>query len=411
MKKNILILSILIGISIKSFSQITPEIYSWILNTNGSTGYNNIPSNIQKIQYSNNNVYVSATCIPGYDIGPWAGNPNTPINENFVYKITRNPIKNTGSAIATGLGHIGVLSNGVSIYNPKDAMSYNGQNVWHQNAIEVEGPSFDNCLGHPGPNGEYHHHLNPTCLYEDSISTKHSPIIGYAFDGFPVYGAFAYANTDGTGGIKRMQSSYQKRNMSSRTTLPDGSTASSAGPVVSGNYPLGYYIEDFINVQNGGDLDEHNGRFCVTPDYPIGMYCYFATLDSNLVAEYPYMIGPTYYGTVQAGNMGPGSGHNVINESVTNYTGVTTSKTSKASVEMAIFPNPAQKTVNISFEKDLANDINIQLINSLGEKILEINHSSNVLNQSIDISTLARGVYILRMTSIGYQKTQKLILN
>lgn len=49
-------------------AQITPEISSWILNTTGATGYNNIPSNVQKVQYSDSNVYVSASCIPGYDI-------------------------------------------------------------------------------------------------------------------------------------------------------------------------------------------------------------------------------------------------------------------------------------------------------------------------------------------------------
>src|SRR5689334_9469137 len=95
-------------------AQITPEISSWILNTSGAKGYANIPSNVQQVQYSTGNVYVSATCIPGYDIGPWAGNPNTPANQNFLFKITRTPQQNTGTATATGLGHIGVFTNGVS---------------------------------------------------------------------------------------------------------------------------------------------------------------------------------------------------------------------------------------------------------------------------------------------------------
>jgi hypothetical protein len=56
------------------------------------------PSNVQLVQYSDDNVYVSSTCIPGYDIGPWNGNPNTPANQNFVFKITRHPLQNTGHA-------------------------------------------------------------------------------------------------------------------------------------------------------------------------------------------------------------------------------------------------------------------------------------------------------------------------
>ncbi|MGB3077485.1 MAG: YHYH protein [Saprospiraceae bacterium] len=393
-----------------SFGQITPEIYSWILNTNGDVGYNSIPSNIQQVQYSADNVYVSATCIPGYDIGPWAGNPNIPINENFVFKITRHPVANNGTLINTGLGHIGVWSNGVSVFNPKDAMSYNNQNVWHQNAIIVEGASFDDCLGHPAPNGEYHHHLNPTCLYNDSITDVHSPIIGFAFDGFPIYGAFGYAGVDGTGGMKRMQSSYHKRNISTRTTLPDGSTASSAGPNVSGNFPLGYYIEDFEFIQGSGDLDVHNGRFCITPDYPLGQYCYFVSLDSNLVAEYPYIIGPTYYGTVQAGNTGPGSGHNTINESVITYNGTSSSNYLDKDLEYNVFPNPTSDMINIIVGKDMPNNLHLDIIHSTGQRIYSLDHIQPTIPYTIDISSFSKGMYFIHLFDTDKVITKKVIL-
>ena len=392
-------------------SQITPEIYSWILNTTGDVGYNNIPSNIQKVQYSADNVYVSATCIPGYDIGPWMGNPNTPINQNFVFKITRHPVENTSNAIVTGLGHIGVFTNGVSIFNPKDGMSYNNQRIWNQNAIIVEGPSFDDCLGHPAPNGEYHHHLNPTCLYNDSITDVHSPIIGFAFDGFPVYGAFAYANIDGTGGIKRMQSSYKKRNITTRTTLPNGTTAGSAGPNVSANFPLGYYVEDFEFIAGSGDLDIHNGRFCITPDYPQGMYCYFATLDANLIAEYPYLIGPTYYGTVPAGNTGPGSGHNTINESVTTYNGSTKTVISANDLNYSLYPNPTNQYLNILLEKDMPNNLQLELLNSLGQKVHSINNIQPTILYTFDLSQYVKGIYFVKLNSELKSITTKLILH
>ena len=124
MKKLLLLLSAL-GSTIISYAQTTgPEVTCWLINTNGETGYGNIATNVQQVQYSDNNVYVSCTCIPGYDIGPWTGNPNIPANQNFVFKITRNPQENTGTKIATPLGHIGVWTNGVSMFNAKDAMSY-----------------------------------------------------------------------------------------------------------------------------------------------------------------------------------------------------------------------------------------------------------------------------------------------
>ena len=88
----------------------------------------------------------------------------------------------------------------MAIYNPLDAFSFQNRGVWNQNAVVNEAPSFDSCLGHAPPNGEYHHHQNPVCLYTAS-SPQHSPLVGFAFDGYPIYGAYGYANTDGTGGL------------------------------------------------------------------------------------------------------------------------------------------------------------------------------------------------------------------
>jgi len=114
MKKLFLVIVVLFASQLHA--QLGPEITSWVINPGGQTGYNNIPSNVQTIQYSATQVYVSCTGIPGYSIGPWTGNPNTPSNQNVVFKITRNPQQNTGTATTIGLGHIGVWTNGVSIF-------------------------------------------------------------------------------------------------------------------------------------------------------------------------------------------------------------------------------------------------------------------------------------------------------
>src|SRR5207249_2454624 len=121
---------------------------------------------------------------------------------------------------------------------------------------------FDACLGHPPQSGQYHHHQHPICLDAGNAS-QHSSILGYAFDGFPVYGPYGYANTDGSGGVARIRSGYRTRNITTRTTLPDGTVLSPAqyGPAVSTTYPLGYYEEDFEYVSGLGDLDTYNGRF------------------------------------------------------------------------------------------------------------------------------------------------------
>ena len=92
---------------------------------------------------------------------------------------------------------------------------------------------------------------------------SHSPIIGWAYDGNPIYGPYGYARKDG-GTVQIMRSGY-----SLKTTRENG-------PPIS-TFPLGFFVEDYEYLGDG-DLDENNGRYCVTPDYPTGTYAYFATL-------------------------------------------------------------------------------------------------------------------------------------
>jgi hypothetical protein len=375
-----------------------PEVRAWLLNTTGATGYNGIQSNVQKVQYSEGYVYVSCTCIPGYDIGPWAMNPNIPVNQNFQFKITRTPAPNTGTAVATPLGHIGVWTNGVSIFNAKDARSYNNADVWHQNAIVVEGNGFDACLGHPAPNGEYHHHLNPRCLYNDRDSSLHSPIIGYAFDGYPVYGAYGYRNADGSGGVTRMRSSYRVRSITQRTSLPNGTALQSSqyGPAVGGQYPLGYYTEDFEYVAGLGDLDEHNGRLCVTPEYPEGTYAYFVTIDANGTAAYPYTLGPTYYGVVPPGNTGPQSGHNTPTEPVITYQ--TAGVDPSLPIEWGAFPNPASSHVAVTVPP--VGDLwRVSLCDLMGGEVLVVPDVPYGESVTLDLHGLSGGTYFIRVAS------------
>src|SRR5262249_30769499 len=183
--------------------------------------------------------------------------------------------------------------------------SYNNLNFWHSNANVVEAPSFDLGMGHPQQSGVYHYHQQPALLRQQlgDDGTHHSPLLGFAFDGFPVYGPYGYKNADGTGGIVREESGYTLRNITTRTTLPDGTAlgANQYGPAVSTTYPLGYYLEDY-KYTGGSDpqtLDQYNGRFVVTPEFPKGTYAYFTTLDSLGKAAYPYIVGPNYNGVVQ----------------------------------------------------------------------------------------------------------------
>jgi len=209
-----------------------------------------------------------------------------------------------------------------------------GDGIWRRNAAFGEAQTFDYCLGHQPGNGTYHYHVNPVCLraqlgdnlvavknsrvgttYQEMTSGwKHSPILGWAQDGYPIYGPYGYTdpkNPNST--IKRIVSGYQLRSITTRTSLPTWSlpnhtgisqqlTSSQYGPPVSATYPLGRYLEDYDYIQGFGDLDQYNGRTTVTPDFPNGTYAYFVTIDANGNPAFPYVIAGQYYGTASAGS-------------------------------------------------------------------------------------------------------------
>jgi len=126
-----------------------------------------------------------------------------------------------------------------------------------------------------------------TALYEETSVLDHSPILGYAYDGNPIYGPYGYTDPlDSNSIITRMVSGY-----SINSSRPDGpSTITDA---------LGSFVEDYtwnpsVNSEKT-QLDANNGRFCVTPDYPEGTYAYFLTIDANNNPVFPYVLGANFY--------------------------------------------------------------------------------------------------------------------
>ncbi len=111
----------------------------------------------------------------------------------------------------------------------------------------------------------------------------HSPIIGWAYDGNPIYGPFGYSDPFDTSSVKILSPSY---------TL-DASKVSNRPGITT--YPAGFFADDY-SYDASGDLDEHNGRYCVTPEFPNGVYAYFAGISStgNMEPKFPYFIGRTY---------------------------------------------------------------------------------------------------------------------
>jgi hypothetical protein len=328
--------------------------------TNGTT-IQTLPAycGVQEIYSSSNWVYIRSTGLGSFVMGPWYLNaqhtqlfPDWPVNQKTLYRIPRNPTV-PATKTATGGGPIGYFVDGAAMFNSWDAYTWStvsntdAQNItgyWNRDAYVNEGVTFDPNNAHQA-NGQYHYHANPpalryqlgdhvdfnlaTKIYSESTNTptKHSPILAWTADGLPVYGPYGYSiSNNASSGIRRMISGYVIRNgqfgtsnltANGRTTIPQWAvrlfnvSSNQTGPNVSTSYPLGRYMEDndylgdlgYAPGTNTFDLDEYNGRYCVTPEFPNGTYAYFVNISSDGTPTFPYNIGRGFYGSPTGGTV------------------------------------------------------------------------------------------------------------
>ena len=419
-----------------------PKLYSWLQNKTDS-GYKLIHYNVQDVFYSDDNVFIKSTGIPEYltTIDVWKPSAT---NQMWSFEIQRSSTINANKT-SVPLGPVGVLKNGIPLYNFKNGQSFRGLGLWNDNTVVSLKPLYDANNGILTPEGAYVHNHSPIGLYDVSDTDTHSPLLGYALDGSPIYGPYGYTDyspEDSSTDISRVVSGYTLRDITERSTLPDETvldipqygppipaynydvkvattenlvftylnnqgnnatlTSQRVGytvidtvtidigdnvlvkdqidPAVNGiyevilaspssyttlrrvpihnteiirslqkgqyneadygyntkngnkvlvssgrqnantswillgaqkigvtpvtatqfeAYPSGYFVEDFKYTGDGETtLDQYNGRYCRTPEYPDGVYAYFMTINANGTPAYPYAIGEEYYGYV-----------------------------------------------------------------------------------------------------------------
>ncbi len=115
-------------------------------------------------------------------------NPNYIQEKVVTYRIPIKPQKNPNAVAMTkdnsnmglNMGPTGIAVNGVVFFNPFDANM--------QDATSI----MDRCCGHPSPDNSYHYHKYPICVNTPFVDKgeEHSPLIGFALDGFPIYGPY-----------------------------------------------------------------------------------------------------------------------------------------------------------------------------------------------------------------------------
>lgn len=268
--------------------------------------------------------------IPNHDIG---GNTTTgksfatkvqPNTLSYTLNIPRNPTKQVTpiyiEKIATMLTLNGILLNGVDLdmdsafcYHPDINATLNiglgtrqqcGLNAdWYAvPANNSDIVTLDEFTGHSF-DGRYHYHGDNDGLSnvgsEDTLSLNStdvepsgSPVIGFAPDGFPIYGHYIYDQS--INGLRKVTSSW-------KTYTDERVTATNSNVVAPSieTHERGLFVEDWYYEQGSGDLDECNGMtdaygnygYYYTEEYPYGPICNFGQPDSSFTLESSAFIG------------------------------------------------------------------------------------------------------------------------
>ena len=143
----------------------------------------------------------------------------------------------------------------------------------------------------------------------------------------------------------------------------------------------------------------------MTPEYPNGIYCYFATVDANHNSAYPYLIGPTYYGNKT------GTKVTSISESTTIYNPVlSTSSKLFSELNINLFPNPASDLIAIQIGDINNQDIELKLMDIQGKLIQETKIFKGQTIGFFDVQKLYAGTYVIQFKALESTMMRKIII-
>lgn len=260
--------------------------------------------------------------------GYWPPGPACPTVDDIAMTFSYTPSDESSTdGCYIGLGAAGYFVNGASLYGLSDGLSYNSEGNFINLAAKFEPYDLDICNGHAA-NGDYHHHHYPICLQNalGDTGSGHSPIYGWIFDSYPIYGPFQSA---GQVAIP----SWEKRDYSAGSATgcanggrscvlndqfdyTQGTNTVSSGPAFnstvttqSGNTissDNGIFYEDYFynsslyshKIANGhGEyLDEYNGH----THEPMGYHYHITIAKDQGEAVFPFIIGPKFKGCLSA---------------------------------------------------------------------------------------------------------------
>jgi hypothetical protein len=277
-RRLLLPLSLLAAVTLSAHpdhSATQKGIFPPVPSTQAATGQSEV-----KITVEGDQRIITANGLPDHATGafPNRDNPNKISAQKYRYTM---PAKPTVAVKATPLVRqpFGIAVNGV-LFDPGTAEAWKNDMAsgWH---YEAKGEAFslglDTNNGHVQPTGAYHYHGIPVDLLTRlSGGQPKLTLLGWAADGFPIYGQWGLTHPqDPASKVVAMKSGYR---------LKQG-TRPTANGQPGGTYD-GVFVEDFEYVAGHGDLDECSGRFGVTPEFPNGTYHYVLTTDFPFIPRF-----------------------------------------------------------------------------------------------------------------------------
>jgi hypothetical protein len=263
--------------------------------------YNNNESVLAYSKYSwssdGTNRMLIGNGIPNHEVGtfPNSNNPNSISEQNVSKSFTLCPsiIYESGLELIGPAMAIAYALNSVK-FDPATAGRCNdagecslarGEGNWNIEALGHETFDFGDDMNHAHvqPNGAYHYHGIPELLTDFLGDKDGMTLVGWASDGFPVYARYGYADPENSQSqLKALTTSYRLKSQPDENR-PNTLTAILGGPNANSNInkpiPMGAFTQDYEYVEGLGDLDECNGIFGVTPEFPDGIYYYVVTDD------------------------------------------------------------------------------------------------------------------------------------
>jgi len=247
---------------------------SHVVDVNRSMGFNGA----FEIEASADTCTISSNNIPNHDFNDGSqsfANSVAEVSKSLI--VVRNPTTMTTVTQLSQQNNDAVLLNGVVVdllsAGCWDASSSSNtpagcsadQADWLIDPVGSDGFfREDSHNAHAQPDGSYHYHANPNALFDENPGPDGSPVIGFAADGFPIYGSF-FLDSE-TGQVRKAISGY---------TIKPGMRPSGPGEDYDG-----FYVQDW-EFTDSGDLDACNGMaideqygYYVTDTYPWILGCF-----------------------------------------------------------------------------------------------------------------------------------------